>query len=98
MTDTLCAAPIVADDFAKMEPLLTSKISSATSLDDVLRWLKSQACVQSVLLTDYLIKTEPPRRELLVDFKMRDGSVSHKALDVAVLADGQLRFAGIHDL
>lgn len=77
------------------------------SLDDVLRridslenfedWLKSQPCVVSVCIAEYLIKTEPPRKEVSITFKMDTGSTVMKVIDIILYPDQTFGLAGVHE-
>jgi hypothetical protein len=71
-------------------------LRSAGSLEDFENWLKSQRGVKSVGTAEWLIKTEPPKKEVSVVFRMDDGSTTTSVIDVILYPDQTFGFAGIH--
>jgi hypothetical protein len=88
----LCSIAPTVSDWGQIEIILSDAVKQASSLEDFVQWLESQDCIQSVDLTDYLVKTCPPLRELNVVLLMEDKSLCQKIIDVAVLADHSLQF------
>ena len=76
---------------------LTAVIERARSVHEIEAWLRSRECVRSVGLTDYLLKSNPPQRELIVEFNTRDGAVVTKIINIFDLGDGQFQFHGLRD-
>lgn len=72
-------------------------IESAGSLYEIEAWFRSQECVKSVELTQYLLKSNPPQRELIVEFNTRDGSAVTKIVNIFDLGNGQFRFHELRD-
>lgn len=84
-------------DFQVFEKKLASAIDSARSLDEIEAWLKSQQGVKSVQLADYLMKSNPPQREFLVEFNMQDGSKVKKIINIFDLGNQQFEFHELRD-
>ena len=82
------------ETFAKTVSDVLPRIDSLENLES---WLKSQPCVAAVSTADYLIKTEPPRKEVSVTFKMDDGSTVEKVIDVILYPDQTFGLAGVHE-
>jgi len=79
-------------DFKAFEKKVASAIDSAESLEDIETFLRSQPGVKSVQLTDYLMKSNPPQREFIVEFSMRDGSTVKKVINIFYLGNQQFEF------
>lgn len=60
------------------------------SVDDIATWLKAQPGVESVLLRDYWIKTDPPKREFVMTLRTADGGHTIHSIFVDVLPDGRV--------
>src|SRR5687767_5770958 len=84
-------------DFDALEKRLAAVTASARSLDEVEAWLKSQQCVKSVKLADYLLKSNPPQRDFIVEFSMRDGSTVTKIVNIFDLGNQQFQFHKLRD-
>jgi hypothetical protein len=84
-----------SNEIEKNLPVIVAQVSSLEELDT---WLKSQECIQSVRLENFLIKTNPPQREFIVEFKSKNGSTITKAIDIFVLGDERLRFNSVRNL
>lgn len=84
-------------DIDAFETALAAVIERATSLRDIEAWLRSQEYVTSVELTDYLLKSYPPQRELILRFGTRDGGEVTKIVNVFDLSNGQFRFHELRD-
>lgn len=93
----MCGDTISAKDLAKLGKSLANVMQQTKSLEELENWLRSQRFVKSVRLSNYIIKTEPPQKELLVVFKMDDGSSITKVIDVKLHHDQILELAGFHD-
>jgi hypothetical protein len=89
---------ISEDDFDEFEKTLFRVVEKASSLEELSTWLKSQKYVVSTKLQDYLIKTNPPLKEFNVDFKMNDGSIQSKVIDVFILGVHTYKLKGLHDI
>jgi hypothetical protein len=76
---------------------LDNVLRRASSLEDFESWLRSQPGVMSVGTADWLIKTEPPQKEVSVVFKMDDGSTFTSVIDVILYPDQTFGFAGVHE-
>ena len=84
-------------DFAVLEKTLASVIDSARSLEEIEAWLRSQQYVESVQLADYLLKSNPPQRDLIVEFSTEDGSIIRKIVNIFDLGDQRFRFHKLRD-
>ena len=69
-------------DFEALQKTLAAAIASACSLDEIEVWLKSQECVKSVRLADYLLKSDPPQRDFIVELKTVGGSTVKKFVNI----------------
>ena len=74
------------------EKALAAAIASAQSLGEIETWLKSQQRVKSVQLAKYLLKSNPPQRDFIVEFEMEDGSTVKKIVNFFEKGDQQFRF------
>jgi hypothetical protein len=88
--------PASADDLRQLCPGLPEIVRQMTAPEELAAWLRAQPNVVSVTLADYLIKTNPPRREFLVQFRRPDGTVFEKAIEVVVLNDRSFQFHSVH--
>lgn len=79
-------------DFAAFEKALATMINSARSLDESEAWLKSQQGVKSVQLTDYFLKSNPPQRDIVVEFEMVDGPAVKKIVNIFDLGNQKFQF------
>lgn len=84
-------------DFHIFEKKAASAIESAESLDEIETWLRAQQGVKSVQLTDYLMKSNPPQREFIVEFSMQDGSTVKKVINIFDLGNQQFEFHELRD-
>ena len=84
-------------DFGIVEKTLGAVICKLRSLDQIEEWLKSQQCVKSVQLADYILKSNPPQRDFIVEFLMQDGSTIMKIINVFDLGNQEYRFSRLRD-
>lgn len=84
-------------DFKAFEKKVALAIDSAESLEEIETFLRSQPGVKSVQLTDYLMKSNPPQREFIVEFSMRDGSTVKKVINIFDLGNQQFEFNELRD-
>ena len=71
-------------------------IEETKSLDDIEDWLRSQPYIVSVKTASYLIKTEPPKKELIVTFRFDSSSTVTKVIDITVYPDQTFSMSGMH--
>ena len=79
-------------DIKVLEKKFAAAINSAGSLREIEAWLRSQRYVKSVELTEHLLKSNPPQRDLIVEFGMDDGPTVKKIVNILDLGNGQFRF------
>jgi hypothetical protein len=84
-------------DLEALKESLATAIARARSLNEIEAWLKSQPCVLSVELTNYLLKSNPPQRDFIVSFKMADGSTIKKIVNVFDSGNQQFEFHKLRD-
>lgn len=84
-------------DFKDFEKKTASAVDSAGSLDEIEAWLRAQQGVKSVQLTDYLMKSNPPQREFIVEFKMQNGSQMRRIINIFDLGNRQFEFHELRD-
>jgi hypothetical protein len=94
---TLSGELSASADFTALEKTLARTIDRAQSLTEIEGWLKSQPGVQSVQLADYLLKSNPPQREFIVEFKTVDSATVTKIVNIFDLGDQRFRFHTIRD-
>jgi hypothetical protein len=93
----MCAESLSTGDFETFQKTLAAAVDSARSLDEIEAWLKSQQGVKSVQLADYLLKSNPPQRDFIVEFRMQDGSTVKKIVNIFDLGNQQFRFHKLRD-
>jgi hypothetical protein len=93
----MCSESLSTVDFEALEKTLATAIDSARSLDEIETWLKSQQCIKLVQLADYLLKSNPPQRDFIVEFSMQDGSTVTKIVNIFDLGNQQFRFHKLRD-
>ena len=93
----MCAESRSTVDFEVLEETLATAIDSARSLDEIEAWLKSQQCVKSVQLADYVLKSNPPQRDFIVEFSMQDELTVTKIVNIFDLGNQQFRFHNLRD-
>jgi hypothetical protein len=76
---------------------LAAAIDNAGSLTEIENWLRQQPYVTSVELAEYLLKSNPPQREFIVEFKMQDGSAITKVVNFFDLGDGRFQFNALRN-
>ena len=79
-------------DFAALEEALAAAVARARSLDEIESWLKSQPFVESVRLADYLLKSYPPQRDFIVEFKTGQDSSTKRVVNITAVSDKQFKF------
>ena len=93
----MCGESPSTVNFDALEKTLTTVIDSARSLDEIEAWLKSQRCVKLVHLADYLLKSNPPQRDFIMEFRMEDGSTVKKIVNIFDLGNQQFQFHELRD-
>jgi len=79
-------------DLRVFQKNLTLEVASARSLVEIEAWLKLQPFVDSVELVDYLLKSNPPQRVFIVEFKTMGGSTVKKIVTIFDLGNQQFQF------
>ena len=69
-------------NFEEFKKTMADEIDSADSLDEIKLRLRSQQFVESVELADYLLKSNPPQRDFIVEFKAEDGLRTKKIVNI----------------
>lgn len=80
----------------RLKKRLTLALEQSSSLDEFKEWLRGQDDIESATEMNGLIKTHPPQKEIRVVFSELDG-YKVKMIDVYILPDGRVAFAGLHD-
>jgi hypothetical protein len=70
-------------------------IARAKSIEEITQWLEAQQFVASVRVMDYLRKSEPPQREILIELKMEDASIERRAVTIYDLGPEQFQLHGL---
>lgn len=84
-------------DISDLEKALPGMASKAHSLDEIEASIKAHPCVKRVELADYLMKSNPPQRDFVVECETTDGLVVKKVVNVSVLSDQEFEFNGVRD-
>ena len=84
-------------DLEAFQETLAAAIARARSLDEIEAWLKSQQCVESVQVAGYLLKSNPPQRDFIVEFKTVNGSTVKKIVNIFDLGNRQFQFHKLRD-
>lgn len=71
-------------------------LEQSSSLEEFKEWLSSQDDIESAVEMNGLIKTHPPQKEIKVVFSELDEK-KVKMIDIYILPDGRIAFAGLHD-
>ena len=61
---------------------LHAEVARAKTFVDIVQWLEVQPLVESVRVMDYLLKSFPPRREILVKLRTEDARLEAKAVTI----------------
>lgn len=85
------------EDIEKIATRLGTIIDQARSTAEIEAWLRSQKCVESVEMADYLLKSNPPQRDIIVEFRLQDGSTLKKVINIYDLGNQQYQFHELRD-
>ena len=84
-------------DFETLKKALVAGIAKARSLDEIEAWLKSQHGVKSVQLADYLLKSNPPQRDFILELRNENASTVTKIVNVFDLGNEKFEFHELRD-
>jgi hypothetical protein len=84
-------------DLEAFKEKVAAAVAGARSLDEIKALLTSQPFVVSVELTDYLLKSNPPQRDFIVEFKTADGSMIKTVVNIFDLGDQRFQFNKLRD-
>lgn len=93
----MCGDSLSTVDLEAFQKNLADAISHARSLDEITAYLKSQRCVKSVELADYLLKSNPPQRDFVVEFMREDGATFKKIVNIFDLGNQRFQFHKMRD-
>ena len=93
----MCAKGFPTFQSGTFEKRLATAIESATSLHEIERWLKSLRRVKSVHLADYILKSNPPQRDFIMELRMEDGSTVKKIVNILDLGHQHFKFHQLRD-
>jgi hypothetical protein len=85
------------DTIGELAKALAGVAGAAHSLDEIAAWIRAQPGVKNVELADYLLKSNPPQRDFLVECTRKDGSTERKVLNVYVLSGDRFQFNCVRD-
>jgi hypothetical protein len=85
------------DAIGELERALPGVAGNARSLDEITAWIRAQPGVTSVELGDYLLKSNPPQRDFVIECARKDGSRVRKILNVYVLSGEKFQFNCVRD-
>jgi hypothetical protein len=71
---------------------LANIIARARSLSDIETWLREQPFIASVTVADYLLKSNPPQREIFLEIKMTSGGTEKRILRILELDPARFQF------
>ncbi len=84
-------------DFETLKKALVAGIAKARSLDEIEAWLKSQHGVKWVQLADYLLKSNPPQRDFILELRNENASTVTKIVNVFDLGNEKFEFHELRD-
>jgi hypothetical protein len=93
----LRAASMTTLDLTSFTQRLATAIDAARSLVQIEAWIASQPHVKSVRLTDHLLKSNPPQRELVVELATPDGGPTTRVVNVFDLGNQCFQLRDLHD-
>jgi hypothetical protein len=96
-SNNMCGKPLSIVEYEAFEKTLATVINSARSLAEIEAWLKSQQCVKSVHLGNYLIKSNPPQRDFIVELSMENGLTVKKIVNLFDLDNQRFQFHKLRD-
>jgi hypothetical protein len=94
----MCPESLSTIDLEAFQETLATVVASARSPDEIQVWLKSQPHVESVQLAGYLLKSNPPQRDFLVEFETADGTAVKKIVNIFDLGNQKFLFHKLRDL
>lgn len=94
----LCGDTIGSYDLQQIRDKLITTIPTLHSIADLESWLNAQPCTAAVQVGQYLLKTNPPRREILVAFRQHDGSVLQQIIVIDEIDPLTLQFHEMRDV
>ena len=93
----MSAEPPSPSDLKALEEELAEVVARAHSLEEIAAWLRSQPDVESVELASYLLKSNPPQRNFIVEFRTNNDSSIKKIVNIIHLDDGSFQFKQLRD-
>jgi len=85
------------DDMVELERALPGVADGARSLDEIEAWIRAQPCVRSVELADYLLKSNPPQRDFIIECVTKGGGTVRKILNIYALSGQKFQFNSVRD-
>jgi hypothetical protein len=82
---------------ADLERALPGVANAAHSLEEIAASIRAYPCVRDVQLADYLLKSNPPQRDFIIECETGDGLVVKRILNVTVRGDRDFEFNGVRD-
>jgi hypothetical protein len=76
---------------------LASITDEARSLDDIVRWLRAQPFVASIKAADYLLKSNPPQREISIEIRLISGGCWKGILKILELGPARFRLGSVRE-
>jgi hypothetical protein len=95
--NNMCGKPFSIVDYEAFEKTLATVINSSRSLAEIEAWLKSQQCVKSVHLGNYILKSNPPQRDFIVELSMENGLTVKKIVNIFDLDNQRFQFHKLRD-
>lgn len=80
-------------DIQNFEERVKTVLQNISSLDEFLNWLNKQKDIKSIHLENYLVKTNPPKKEIRVKLKERT-----LVINVYILPNEKISYAGIYKI
>ena len=93
----MCNSTISAQELNKISITVSDVLRQINSFEELEAWFQAQSGVVSTNSPDYLIKTAPPRKELVVQFRLEDGSTVTKVFAIVLYPDRTLDLADVYD-
>ena len=93
----MAADSITSFALEDFERRLVEVVGSVRTIEEIETWIRSQSTAKAVRLEDYLLKSNPPQREFVVQFEAKNGAAVTKVVNVFDLGDEGFRFHEMRD-
>jgi hypothetical protein len=93
----MSADSITSSGLKDFERNLAEVVGSARTIGEIEVWIRAQSIAKAVRLEDYYLKSNPPQREFVVQFKAKGGETVTKVVNVFDLGNERFQFHEVRD-